>query len=88
MDERWDKKYRPGVIKSFALNNQIILPKIRQNNRRGEVGKEIWILVLLLTTETQRKDAKHGDHLILCILLDEEREVPGCYHEDVGCLLC
>lgn len=27
-------------------------------------------------------------HLILCILLDEEREVPGCRHENVSCLLC
>lgn len=27
-------------------------------------------------------------HLILGILLDEEREVPGCCHENVSCLLC
>lgn len=27
-------------------------------------------------------------HLILCVLLDEEREVPGCCHENVSCLLC
>lgn len=27
-------------------------------------------------------------HLILRILLDEERQVPGCCHENVSCLLC
>lgn len=27
-------------------------------------------------------------HLILRILLDEERQVPGCCHENVRCLLC
>ena len=30
-----------------------------------------------------------GDHhLILGILLDKEREIPGCCHENVSCLLC
>lgn len=29
-----------------------------------------------------------GDHLILCILLDKKREIPGCCHENVSCLLC
>lgn len=29
-----------------------------------------------------------GNHLILCILLDKEREIPGCCHENVSCLLC
>lgn len=28
------------------------------------------------------------DHLILCILLDEERQVPRGCHENVGRLLC
>lgn len=39
--------------------------------------------------KTQRKDVPHVvDHLILCILLDKEREVPGCCHENVSGLLC
>ena len=29
-----------------------------------------------------------GDHLVLCVLLDKEREIPGCCHENVSCLLC
>lgn len=37
---------------------------------------------------TQRKDAPIVDHLILRILLDKEREIPGCCHENVSCLLC
>lgn len=32
--------------------------------------------------------ALHGVYLILCVLLDKEREVPGSCHKNVSCLLC
>lgn len=37
---------------------------------------------------TKSKVALHGGYLILCVLLDKEREVPGSCHENVSCLLC
>lgn len=42
------------------------------------------------TTKTQERHPSfpHEDHLILCILLDKEWEVPDCCHENVSCLLC